>query len=420
MAPSYSKFSSISHHCKHAPLIVFGWGPRAISQRLEVMTTKTATLVRWFEDLYSDDTNSVGGKNASLGEMLSELSDRGVRVPGGFATTADAYWQFLDHNELRDRIREQVDEFHNGAELQEVGERIRGLIREAEFPEELTREIREAYQQLVGRTGEKEAPVAIRSSATAEDLPEASFAGQQETCLNVRGEDDVLARCEDCFASLFTDRAIAYRQENEFDHLKVALSAGVQQMVAADCGAAGVMFSIHTESGFPDEVVINAAWGLGQTVVGGEVNPDEYLVFKPLLGESEQNDIVPILARQRGGKEKKAVYAKEGRGELDRVDTSEEERQALLLSEEDILPIGAVGGDDRGALRSADGHRVGPRRPDRRALHPPGPTRNRPVAEGCGLAEIIRAQGALGETGGGAGYRKRHRGGHGARAEEPG
>jgi pyruvate,water dikinase len=303
------------------------------------MTTKTATLVRWFEDFNSADTNSVGGKNASLGEMLSELGERGVRVPGGFATTADAYWQFLDHNELRDRIREQIDEFHSGAELQEVGERIRSLIRDAEFPEELTREVREAYQQLAEQTGEEEAPVAIRSSATAEDLPEASFAGQQETYLNVRGEDDVLARCKDCFASLFTDRAIAYREENEFDHLKVALSVGVQQMVAADCGSAGVMFSIHSESGFPDVVVINAAWGLGETVVGGEVNPDEYLVFKPLLGESEQNDIVPILARQRGSKEKKAVYAKEGRGELDRVDTSEEERLALVLSEKDILQL---------------------------------------------------------------------------------
>jgi pyruvate,water dikinase len=303
------------------------------------MTTQTRTLVRWFQELGSDDTKSVGGKNASLGEMLSELAEKGVRVPDGFATTADAYRQFLDHNELRDRIREQIDQFHDGAELQEVGEQIRGFIRAAEFPEELTREIREAYRQLAQQVEEEQLSVAIRSSATAEDLPEASFAGQQETYLNVRGEDDVLQRCKDCFASLFTDRAIAYREENGFDHLKVALSAGVQQMVAADCGAAGVMFSIHTESGFPDVVVIDAAWGLGETVVGGEVNPDEYLVFKPLLGESEQNGIVPILSKQCGSKEKKAIYAEEGRGELDTVDTSEEERHAFVLSDDDILQL---------------------------------------------------------------------------------
>ncbi len=303
------------------------------------MTTQTTTLVKWFQDLGSNDTASVGGKNASLGEMLSALGEKGVRVPDGFASTADAYWQFLDHNQLRDRIREEIDKYHQGTDLQEIGERIRESFRDAEFPEELTQQIREAYRQLAEQVKDDEPAVAIRSSATAEDLPEASFAGQQETYLNVRGEDDVLARCKDCFASLFTDRAIAYREENEFDHLKVALSAGVQQMVAADSGAAGVMFSIHTESGFPEVIVINATWGLGETVVGGEVNPDEYLVFKPLLKDSEHNGVVPILARQRGSKEKKAVYAEEEKGELERVDTSEDEQRALVLSDDDILQL---------------------------------------------------------------------------------
>ena len=216
--------------------------------------------IRWFEDLDADDVGVVGGKNANLGDMLGALAESGIRVPGGFATTADAYRDFLDTNDLENALRRELDRLEDDASnVDEVGRACRGLFDDARFPEETESAIREAYRELCERHEVDEVDVAVRSSATAEDLPEASFAGQQETYLNVSGEDAVLDACRKCYASLFTDRAITYRVENDFDHMKVALSAGVQKMVRADTAGSGVMFSLDTESGFPGVVVIDAA-----------------------------------------------------------------------------------------------------------------------------------------------------------------
>ena len=304
------------------------------------------TLIAWLNDLGSDDVAQVGGKNASLGEMIRHLGAKGVRVPGGFATTAQAYRQFLADNALEPRIRELTQAFEQGERpLSEVGEQIRALFLDAEIPAALADAVRDAYQALAEKTGRAEPDVAVRSSATAEDLPEASFAGQQETFLNIRGADALLAAIRRCFASLFTDRAISYRQDNGFDQLQVALSVGVQQMVRSDSGSSGVMFSIDTDTGFPRAVLINGAWGLGETVVQGIVDPDEYLVFKPLL---EDASLTPIIARQPGGKAQKMVYAdthadtdaNTGAEDPTRlVETSEDEQRALVLSDQEILSL---------------------------------------------------------------------------------
>ncbi|MFW5708811.1 MAG: phosphoenolpyruvate synthase [Chloroflexota bacterium] len=296
------------------------------------------THVRWFEDLSSDDVPSVGGKNASLGEMLRQLKSQDIRVPDGFATTADAYRKFLAHNDLEDQIRSLIDEFHEGSKsIQEVGKSIRRLFtRNAEFPEDTAEAIRDAYHQLSERYETDEVDIAARSSATAEDLPEASFAGQQETFLNITGEVDLLDACKRCYASLFTDRAISYREEHGFDHMKVALSVGVQKMVRADKAGSGVMFTIDTETGFPDVVVINAAWGLGENVVQGAVNPDEYRVFKALLDDEK---LKPIIEKTLGTKEKKMVYATGGSKSTKNEDTAQSKRQTFVLNDEQILRL---------------------------------------------------------------------------------
>ena len=292
--------------------------------------------VRWLEELDKDDTAQVGGKNASLGEMIGALRQQGVRVPGGFATTATAYRAFLEHNQLEDRLAELLAGLDDGRPLAEVGREVRRTLRDGRFPDEIAEPIREAYAELSQRNETDEVAVAVRSSATAEDLPQASFAGQQETFLNVRGAADLLEACRDCYASLFTDRAIAYRREQGFDHLQVALSVGVQKMVRSDKGGAGVMFSIDTDSGFPQLVVINAAWGLGELVVQGTVNPDEYAVFKPAL---EREGTVPIVRKHCGAKEKKMVYAAGGSANTRTVDTPARQARAYVLSEADILEL---------------------------------------------------------------------------------
>ena len=294
--------------------------------------------VRWFQDLDSDDVPGVGGKNASLGEMLQALNEEGVRVPDGFATTAAAYRDFLEANDLVDEMRAHLEDLQTGsASLQEIGKAIRRLFRYATFPEEIASTITSAYQQLSGRYGVEEVDVAVRSSATAEDLPEASFAGQQETFLNVTGEEELLEACRKCYASLFTDRAISYREEQGFSHMQVALSAGVQKMVRSDKAGSGVMFTLDTETGFPDVVVINAAWGLGENVVQGSVTPDEYRVFKPLL---DQDHLVPIIEKSLGAKEKKMVYAAGGSETTKNVDTSTRERRTFVLEDAEILQLG--------------------------------------------------------------------------------
>ncbi len=294
-------------------------------------------LIRWFTEIGRSDTAVVGGKNASLGEMIRALAGVGIRVPGGFATTADAYRQFIEHNDLHEEIGQTTAGLDaDRGNLADVGERIRGLIREAALPSDLAEAIREAYRRLCKQTGREDLDVAVRSSATAEDLPEASFAGQLDTYLNIRGEARLLEACKDCFASLFTDRAISYREEHGFDHLQVALSVGVQQMVRSDTAGSGVMFSIDTETGFPDTVLINAAWGLGETVVQGIVDPDEYHVFKPLLGDET---VRPIVAKSLGAKARKMVYATADGESADLVDTSDDERARFVLSDDEILHL---------------------------------------------------------------------------------
>jgi pyruvate, water dikinase len=293
-------------------------------------------LIRWFADLGRGDGAIVGGKNASLGEMVSRLADSGIPVPNGFATTADAYWSFIDTNELRGPIERKLAELDaERSNLAEVGAAIRRMVVEATLPEALAQALDESYAKLEPR-GRRRPAVAVRSSATAEDLPEASFAGQLETFLNVRGADALAEACKRCFASLFTDRAISYRENNGFAHMEVALSVGVQAMVRADKGAAGVMFSIDTETGFPDVVLINAAWGLGETVVQGTVDPDEYQVFKPLLADRSR---APIVEKALGAKAQRMVYARR-RGKTTRlVRTSKKERRTYVLSDAEILEL---------------------------------------------------------------------------------
>jgi pyruvate,water dikinase len=293
--------------------------------------------VRWFEDISAADTGLVGGKNASLGEMISRLQSAGIRVPTGFATTVEAYRCFLDHNALVPRITSRLEARVAGAAtLEETGRAIRELILRSEFPDEVAKAIREGYRELSRRYSTRDLDVAVRSSATAEDLPGASFAGQMESFLNVVGEDLLIDTCRRCFASLFTDRAISYREQKRFDHMKVGLSVGVQRMVRSDRAGAGVMFSIDTETGFPGVVVINASWGLGESVVQGAVIPDQYSAFKPLLDDSRFR---PIIEKVRGAKETKVIYSAALAAGTETVPTSEDERQAFVLDDAEILQL---------------------------------------------------------------------------------
>ena len=299
--------------------------------------TQKKLYVHWFADLCSDDVAIVGGKNASLGEMIRALKDEGILVPDGFATTADAFHEFLEANGLTDHIRTALKDLQRGSKpLDQVGRAIRRLFERTHFPEAIAEAIGQAYRELSQRYQMAEADIAVRSSATAEDLPDASFAGQQETFLNVTGEEALLEACRYCYASLFTDRAISYRQEKGFDHLDVALSVGVQKMVRADRASAGVMFSIDTETGFPHVVVINAAWGLGEYVVQGAVTPDQYLVFKPLLGHQK---LRPIIEKTLGDKSKKLVYSRGGGSTTKNIQTPRDERHAFVLQDEEILQL---------------------------------------------------------------------------------
>jgi pyruvate,water dikinase len=300
------------------------------------MSTTTALVIP-FEELGRGDVARVGGKNASLGEMVRNLGARGVKVPPGFATTADAYWLFVEANGLKDKMAAALADLAAGrASLAETGAAIRDAVRRGVWPEDLASAIVASYRDLCERIGREDVDVAVRSSATAEDLPDASFAGQQESYLNIRGEAALLDACRRCYASLFTDRAISYRQAKGFDHLKVALSVGVQQMVRSDRAGAGVMFSIDTETGFDKVVLINAAWGLGENVVQGAVDPDEYEVFKPLLAAP---DLTPILEKKIGGKAQKMIYAEGGERPTRNVPTSRAERMAAVLSDEEILSL---------------------------------------------------------------------------------
>ncbi len=294
--------------------------------------------VVWFESLGMNDVERVGGKNASLGEMISNLADAGVQVPGGFATTAQAYWDFLDESGLRSRIEAALDglDVEDVQALAKTGASIRQMIIDTPFPPKLHEAIVTAWEQLQTRTGKSDADlaVAVRSSATAEDLPDASFAGQQETFLNVRGLDHVLHYIRDVFASLFNDRAISYRVHHGFAHEQVALSAGVQEMVRSDTGASGVMFTMDTESGFRDVVFVTASYGLGETVVQGSVNPDEFYVHKSTLEAGRP----AVLRRTLGEKAIKMVYDEDKASEelVKVVETTDEERMRFCLNDEEI------------------------------------------------------------------------------------
>ncbi len=301
------------------------------------MTETETPHVIWFDDLVRTDVPLVGGKNASLGEMVQSLGDKGISVPPGFATSAPAFRAFIAHNDLRPVITDWMQRLDDGrSTLAEAGAAVRKAIIAGHWPEDLAAAILQGYRDLGERTGHAEPSVAVRSSATAEDLPEASFAGQQETYLNVRGEKALLSTCRRCYASLFTDRAITYRRINGFDHDQVALSIGVQMMVRADTGGAGVMFSLDTETGFDKVVLINGAWGLGENVVQGSVSPDEYQVFKPLL---KDRSLKPIVHRTLGAKERKMIYAGAEGGETRNVPTSKAERGRFVLSEDEIVEL---------------------------------------------------------------------------------
>ena len=292
--------------------------------------------VIWFEHLARGDVARVGGKNSSLGEMVRTLGPKGIDVPTGFATSSDAYRGFIKANNLHERIAAEMDALAtHKITLHEAGTRIRTMINAGEWPDDLRADILTAYKEMAKRTGSENPSVAVRSSATAEDLPDASFAGQQETFLNVEGDTALLAACKRCYASLFTDRAITYRTLQGFDHMAVALSIGVQQMVRSDIGGSGVMFSIDTESGFDKVVLINAAWGLGENVVQGAVTPDEYMVYKPFLKDAKRR---PIVERTLGAKEIKMIYAGEGKA-VKNVRTSHAERAKFVLSEDEICEL---------------------------------------------------------------------------------
>jgi pyruvate, water dikinase len=307
-----------------------------LSQQSASTVAKQKALVLPLTEVGIADISLVGGKNASLGEMIQQLKPKGVKVPDGFATTAYAYRYFIEVAGLEAKLREifadlDVEDINN---LRQRGKQARYLMLQTSFPEELQQAIAQAYQNLCQQYG-ADTDVAVRSSATAEDLPDASFAGQQETYLNVHGLAAVLEACHKCFASIFTDRAISYRQIKGFDHFNIALSVGVQKMVRSDLAASGVMFSIDTESGFKDAALITAAYGLGENVVQGAVNPDEYLVFKPTLKQGFR----PILAKRLGTKEIKMVYDVGGSKLTKNIPVAASDRQLFALNNQEILQL---------------------------------------------------------------------------------
>ena len=293
--------------------------------------------IRFFEELGLADVAIVGGKNASLGEMYNKLTLKGIKIPNGFATTADAYWYYLEHNQLKDEIANTLAglDTHDMKKLADCGRHLRSIIAHAEMPQDLEAEIIDAYAQLMQQYDEQPLAVSVRSSATAEDLPEASFAGQQESFLNVRDSSNVVDHVKLVFASLFTNRAISYRVDKGFDHMKVALSAGIQKMVRSDLASAGVMFSIDTETGFNDAVFITGSYGLGENVVQGTVRPDEAYVFKPLLKQGYR----ALLGRTLGEKAQKMVYSESLKHPTKNVHVPVEDQRVYCLSEDELITL---------------------------------------------------------------------------------
>lgn len=293
--------------------------------------------IRWFEEISIKDIPSVGGKNASLGEMYQALASKGVKIPPGFAVTADAFTEYLEKNGLVDKVYDLLStlDTKNTEQLAQVGHQIRSLLYQAQIPKLIASEIREAYSLLCQQAGQKELDVAVRSSATAEDLPDASFAGQQETFLNIRGEVDLILACQKCFASLFTDRAISYRTNKGFDHRKVKLSIGIQQMVRSDLASSGVIFTLDPESGARNVILVTSSYGLGENIVGGRVDPDEFLVHKQLLGKAP----LPLLRRKLGKKQQRLIYSGHGSRTTRNVEVSKADQQKLSISDHEVLQL---------------------------------------------------------------------------------
>jgi len=315
------------------------------------MTKKSQKFILWFDEINKDDIDLVGGKNANLGEMYQNLTNtpslsfpgEKIQVPFGFAVTTYAYKQFIEKNKIDKKIQDILTGLntHNMRQLEEVGSKIRRLITSSPFPKDLEKDTRLAYQMLAKKLNRKvtELDVAVRSSATAEDMPDASFAGQQESYLNIRGEKDLLKYIKEAFASLFTNRAISYRVDQKYSHFQVALSVGVQKMARSDKGSSGVLFTLHTESGFPDVILINGSWGLGEFTVKGIVTPDEFMVFKPSLKKGFR----PIISKRLGSKKKKLLYAASGRKSTKEVSVSLKDRETYILSDDLILKLARWG-----------------------------------------------------------------------------
>ena len=296
-----------------------------------------ATYIRWFIDVRNEDVGIVGGKNASLGEMYSELTPKGVKIPDGFAVTADGYWHVLTSAGVLDDLKETLAgvDRSNVADLAKRGRKARDLILSAGIPDDLWGEIKTAYDMLCDEYG-PDADVAVRSSATAEDLPTASFAGQQETYLNIRGYQALREAYVRCLASLFTDRAIAYRIDNHFDQFKVALSVGIMKMVRSDLAASGVIFTLDTDTGFRDVVLITGSYGLGEMIVQGAVNPDEFYVFKPTFRKGYR----AIVRKNLGEKRVKLIYAQAAaKGVPRRVDVPDADQRRFCIADDDILTL---------------------------------------------------------------------------------
>lgn len=291
--------------------------------------------IKFFQEIDLSSLPEVGGKNASLGEMYQKLTPKGIAVPDGFATTAEAYRLFLEENHLQDEIAQLLSRLDRitYANLSEIGKQIRTTMLGAKLPSHLVQVLREGYQYLTKQYGVG-ISLAVRSSATAEDLPDASFAGQQESYLNVKGEAALLSACQKCYASLYTDRAIKYREDNGFAHDQVALSIGIQLMVRADKAASGVNFTLDPDTGFQQVVFISGAWGLGENIVQGTINPDEFYVYKPALKQEKQ----AIISRQLGSKEKTMVYAEDGTGIVN-LDTPSDKQEQYVLSDAEILTL---------------------------------------------------------------------------------
>ncbi len=294
---------------------------------------KSQKNILWYKEISKDDVALVGGKNASLGEMFSKLTKKGINIPDGFVLTSHAYWYFLRENKIDKKLKEIFSKFNPNSikSLKKTGNAARQLILKAEFPQDLKKEILRDYQKLSQKYNQKNTDVAVRSSATAEDLPSASFAGQHETYLNVYGEEDLLKSIKNCIASLFTDRAIAYREEKRFNHLKIALSVGIQKMVRSDLASAGIIFTLDTETGFQNVVLINSTWGIGEMIVKGKITPDEFYVFKPTLKQGYKS----IISKNLGRKTNKYIYGKDSG--LKEIKVSLKNQAEFSVTDKEIL-----------------------------------------------------------------------------------